>query len=293
LALSKPQLAECKRKFCASPVGQLLNNSLKPVSALTGGLIGGCCLTGPSPGDLAKPGPEGAAAKIQLDEAEAKARRAAVRYLGTVDCHYWPDVAEPALIGALRADRSECVRLEAALALGRGCCCTKRTIAALELTVNGSDRDGNFAETSERVRAAAAAALAHCLSCFAEVREKLPDEPSRHVSLPPGRKAQTAAAPDVPGFTDYYRQVDRVPMSEWVEAAKRSLDRTTHLNVQGAAAQQGSGNSVFEIVARAIAPAPKSANPVEGPEPPTAAEAEAGRLRPVSATADPRPNANR
>src|SRR5207237_2362732 len=120
------------------------------------------------PADLAKPSdsPAGAAAKIKADEAAAKARREAVRYLGTVDCHYWPE-AQDALINALRADRNECVRLEAAWVLGRGCCCTKKTIVALSITVAGSDRDGNPYEDSDRVKAAAAAALAHCLGCLA------------------------------------------------------------------------------------------------------------------------------
>src|SRR5256885_11485017 len=35
---------------------------------------------------------ETTAAKIKADEAGANARRAAVRYLGTVDCHYYPEI---------------------------------------------------------------------------------------------------------------------------------------------------------------------------------------------------------
>lgn len=101
---------------------------------------------------------EAAAAKIKGDEAGAKSRRAAVHYLGTVDCHYYPE-AEAALIGALRADRNEAVRLEAVLALGSGYCRTKRTMDALNLVVSGSEQDGNPAETSARVRQAAALAL--------------------------------------------------------------------------------------------------------------------------------------
>ena len=37
---------------------------------------------------------------IQADEAGAKAHRANVRYLGTVDCRYWPEATE-GLINAL------------------------------------------------------------------------------------------------------------------------------------------------------------------------------------------------
>src|SRR5262245_11179357 len=33
------QKAECKEKICKSMIGQLLNNSLKPASAFTGGVI--------------------------------------------------------------------------------------------------------------------------------------------------------------------------------------------------------------------------------------------------------------
>src|SRR5262249_35354741 len=154
---------------------QLLNNSLNPARALSGGMIPNPC-PDYSAADLAKPptSAEGAAAAIKKDEAESKARRAAVRYLGTVDCNYWPE-AKKALINSLRADKNECVRLEAAMALGHGCCCNRDTIRALTLTVTGSKEDGNPAEDCERVKAAAMAALEHCLSCYVEterVKEK-------------------------------------------------------------------------------------------------------------------------
>src|SRR5439155_6841449 len=78
LGLSKDQLAGCKAKLCATPLGQLLANMMKPVSAMSGGLIGNCCpplITA----DLAKPADsaEGAAARIEADEAGAAARKAA------------------------------------------------------------------------------------------------------------------------------------------------------------------------------------------------------------------------
>ena len=71
-----------------------------------------------------------AAAKIKQEEMAAHARCDAVKYLATVDCHWYPE-AEAALICALRTDRSECVRYEAAVALNNGCCCTKKTVEAL------------------------------------------------------------------------------------------------------------------------------------------------------------------
>lgn len=178
LCLSPEQKAACKEAFCDSTFGQLMNNSLKPVSALTGGVLPGCCPPVRA-SDLLKPAnsAEGAASQIKKDEAESKARRAAARYLGTVDCRYWPE-AQEALIASLRADRNECVRLEAAYSLARGCCCSKETMTALILTVTGSREDGNPCEPSERVRTAAEFALKRCLDCYVEVkRVPTPPEP--------------------------------------------------------------------------------------------------------------------
>jgi hypothetical protein len=163
------QTAACKAKLCATPIVQLMSNSLAPASAFTGGIIGSCCPT-IDPADLLKdPGSaEGAAALVKKDEADAKKRREAIRYLATADCHFWPE-AKMAIINALRRDKNECVRLEAAIALGTGCCCNRETIRALTLTVSCSDEDGAPIDCSMRVKAAAAAALDHCLCCFVDV----------------------------------------------------------------------------------------------------------------------------
>ena len=127
------QCAACRAKICNCKLGQLFNNMLQPAGALTGGIVGPFC---PSinAADLAKPpdSAEGAAARVKLDEADAENRRAAIRYMAGADCHYWPEVTE-ALIGSLRADLNECVRLDAALALGRGCCCNRATMRALTM----------------------------------------------------------------------------------------------------------------------------------------------------------------
>src|SRR5262249_53965185 len=142
---------------------------MAPLSAFTGGLFRPLCPPNAViAADLAKPPDSalGAAARVKADEAEAAARRAAVRYPGTVDCRYRPQ-AQEALAHALRADRNECVRWEAAMALGSGCCCTPVTINALTITVSGSGEDGNPPEVSERVRWAAEAALEQCLAHFA------------------------------------------------------------------------------------------------------------------------------
>jgi hypothetical protein len=118
---------KCKKRCCESMFGQLIGSMLRPVRLMTGGLWKPHCPTPDmaNPEDLKKAAdtPAGAAARIKQEEAEAKARRADVRYLGTVDCNRYPE-AEKALIKALRTDRNECVRFEAALALGNGCCCT-------------------------------------------------------------------------------------------------------------------------------------------------------------------------
>src|SRR5439155_18956912 len=70
LGISKDQMAACKAKLCQTPLGGLLNNMLKPVSAMSGGLVGPCCPT-INVADLAKPADsaEGAAARVQADEA--------------------------------------------------------------------------------------------------------------------------------------------------------------------------------------------------------------------------------
>jgi hypothetical protein len=72
------KMAACKAKLCASALGQMINNSLRPASAMSGGLIPLCC-PAVSPADLAKPADSaaGAAARLEQDEIEAKARREA------------------------------------------------------------------------------------------------------------------------------------------------------------------------------------------------------------------------
>ena len=177
LGISKANHAACKAKICASPLGQMLNNGTRQMSAMTGGIIPQLCPpNNPSAADLAQPGAQGVAAQVQADEAAAKARVAAIEYLATVDCKRWPE-AKTALIDGLRADRNECVRFAAARALGTGCCCNKDTIDALTLTVKRSEKDGNPAETSPRVLAAALLALNHCVSCYEEPPSQPPERP--------------------------------------------------------------------------------------------------------------------
>ena len=108
-----------------------------PMAAMTGGFIPALCPVAPSASQIAALNAASArsaaatAAKIKASEADAKARVAAVEYLGTVDCTRWKE-ATTALVNALRADPNECVRYAAAQALNSGCCCNKQTMEALE-----------------------------------------------------------------------------------------------------------------------------------------------------------------
>lgn len=273
----KSWLAGCKERFCASQFGLLVTNSMQPLSALSGGILGTCCPPGPSAADLAKPptSAQGAAARIMQDEAEAKARRAAVKYLGTVDCHYWPE-AEAGLINALRADRNECVRFEAALALGRGCCCTKNVIEALSIVVSGSDRDGNPSETSERVRGAAAFALDHCVARLAVVVEAGPAGAEKPVETPAGEKpaepgpnkAAVGKAEDL--LPVHYRRIQVKPLKEFVTQARQAFDQA-HASAVVVNPTGRRPQSVTEIIERAVSesfPAEKGPGYAATPPPP-------------------------
>src|ERR1051326_3371438 len=214
LGISKEQKAKCKEKFCKTQIGILISNMTAMPSAMSGGLLPRCCSGLPTAADLAAPGAVGAAAAIKADEAAAKERRMAVRFLSTVDCHYWPEAAD-AMIAALRTDRNECVRWEAAMAMGSGCCCNKKIIAALLIASQGSDEDSNPYEISERVKAAAFDSLQHCLmTCeeYAKV-EEVPEgsgsgeKPPRESSnRKPAELPHLEGCPPIP-LTPYYAKL--------------------------------------------------------------------------------------
>jgi hypothetical protein len=202
--ISKANCAACKAKLCNSQIGQMMNSALGPVSAISGGMIPQFCPTTPSAADIAALEKSGAspavvtAAKIKADEADAKARVAAVEYLGTVDCNYWPE-AQKALLTALRKDRNECVRYAAARVLSNGCCCGKETIRSLTITVmgqgaigpKGKTEDGEPAESSERVRCAAMVALQTCV-------QNAPPEPEAPVPTGEGPFKPPVTRPEGP-----------------------------------------------------------------------------------------------
>ncbi len=251
LGVSKPQLEACRQKKCATPCGQFINKLTMPLTAFTGGIIPPYCGPMPSPADLADEGAVGAAAKIKAEEAQAKARKAAMRYLGTVDCSRFPD-AQGALIKGLRGDTNECVRFEAALALGNGCCCTKATMEALSVSAACSDRDGLPREYSDRVRAASVSALQQCLSCYVDpnppkvekaiegkpeegIRDdrkpeeiKVPADPknaSDDAENKDSSKQESKEKAPRPVGMAYYAKVNAVPRDQIVEEARRVVEK--------------------------------------------------------------------
>ena len=225
------------------------------------------------------------------DEAEPRSGRAAVRYLGTVDCHYWPE-AEDALVASLRGDRNECVRWEAAMALGSGCCCTKKTIEALTIVTSCSDRDGAPKETSNRVHAAAAAALDHCLACFCNVAAPaatttpppppvegtkpptegvtppLPVTPAAPVTeasakpISPGdikpatglNPQSTKDAPKRPVGPDYYARIAKAPLAAVLAEARRVAEQRHNQPIVSDTPFAAQGHTVAALMSYASGP---------------------------------------
>jgi hypothetical protein len=222
-----------------------------------------------------------------------------VRYLGTVDCHWYPE-AEAALVAALRTDTNECVRLEAALALSRGCCCTKAVVEALTISVTASTRDKNPSETSPRVRAVAFVALQRCLACPAPAGEETPPEapepaPEPREKVPPPREKVPEPREKVPepgektvltslterALPAYYRTLDRTPRAAILAEARRAVTELEQAQLAAGAAAAAPPALMlptgdrdllsilrFSWAAPALAPAPTTAEP-----PPAAADA--------------------
>lgn len=231
-----------KAKICACPCGQFIQNMTKPLNLMLGGMLCPPCCPPISDADKKMPSttPQGACAKIMQEEMEMPARRKAVQCLARVDCHWFPE-AEAALITALRADVNECVRLEAAMVLGNGCCCTKRIIEALTITVTGSKKDGNPSENSERVKSAALGSLLHCLSCYVEEVEEQPRPEKPPDKAPPGKPP--AEKPPVAGFkidgshlTYYYEEIKNTPPARILENSRKVAVAANTLAPAGIAA---------------------------------------------------------
>ncbi|MEZ6087628.1 MAG: hypothetical protein R3C05_06305 [Pirellulaceae bacterium] len=182
-------LASAKRSACAhfraSPIGKLAAGFRKPLSTLTGGMVPS--EKAPHPDEQMQPGPEGTAAQIKTVEVQAPKRQAAVQALQKVDIRYHPE-AEGTLVGALRADPSDCVRLEAAKTIAGLPVCSKSLCKALEVSVAGTDVDGNPGEMNPAVRTQASIA-SHCQLCApqsvepADQRPEYPDSPIQQASV--------------------------------------------------------------------------------------------------------------
>lgn len=256
--ISRAGHAACKERLCNSQIGQMMNNAIAPISGVTGGLIPQFCSTVPTAADVAAlaAGVENgtvspavaAAAKIKAEEADAKARVAAVEYLGTVDCNYFPS-AQKGILTALRTDTNECVRYAAARVLSNGCCCSKDTIDNLTITVmglaavkpNGKTPDENPPETSERVRCAAMIALQHCLASLPPdpvdetIPPEVPEGPVAPEATPPLPEGPTASAAsllktrDTIKRTAYLKALNKKPMAAVVRDANRALAIFTKL----------------------------------------------------------------
>jgi hypothetical protein len=166
-------------------------------------------------------GVENTAAKFKAEEANVAARCAAVRYLGTLDYHYYPE-AEDALVYHLRTDRNEGVRYEAALTLGKSCCFSNNTLAALLIAVQGNDADGNPSETSDRVKAVAMQALQHftCLLATVPDFQKQPEtSPGPTAQAEAGNQSASGVQPA--GY--YSQQVPRQLTSDLFDQACRVI----------------------------------------------------------------------
>lgn len=221
LGLSKAQKAACLQQICQNPLlGPATNAMLAPMTLMTGGLFSGLCPPSSAFGAGGSPAQQVASA-VAADEASAKERVAAVEYLATVDCHYWPDVEE-AIIASLRTDRNECVRYAAAKALISGCCCGKKTIEALTIVVNRTDKDGNPSENSDRVVAAACMALQRCLAVYCKETQLVPEElPEALPEESNGREPATASGDAMNGFaTELARLPGPLPLDVTKKASE-------------------------------------------------------------------------
>jgi hypothetical protein len=261
---------KCQAKLCASQMGQMLGSLASgPMASVTGGFLPSLC---PPPGTIppGAGGPNSAASTasaIQASEANAKARVAAMEYLGTVDCTRWPEAKE-ALINGLLRDPNECVRFAAARALNSGCCCSKEVIEALRTCVAGESKKGIPPETSCRVKAAAFTALQNCLT---RVPEDLPPEtkpptpegpPPSLTPVPPtpeSPRAQrpasnthiaTAYTPPRRGPMTFEEELQHKTFAQTVDEARHTLIRVAQ-NPRPPAVMPPGHRSLFGALAKA------------------------------------------
>ena len=135
------QKHSCRTSYCNSPLGPMMSAADWPILQVSGSqsAIAGQQEVPAGDARAAADNLSGLAAMIKQDEEDAKKRQANIRFLGTVDCSYWPEAAD-ALCSALRKDKNECVRYEAALAMHGDCCCNPKSMEALKNCVLGRYR---------------------------------------------------------------------------------------------------------------------------------------------------------
>ena len=140
-----------------------------------------------------------AAMAIRADEMSVERRRAAIQYLASIDCAFNPE-AEAGLLTALRSDRHESVRYEAAVALCNSWCWTTKTIAALGQSMTGGTADGHPGERSDRVRQAAWRALSYYAASIDPRPQTLPPQ----LPTTPVRRTSFDATPAEPINKGFY-----------------------------------------------------------------------------------------
>lgn len=258
-ALSTTRQNVCQ-KFKHSALGGLIAEMRKPLSAITGGMVAPAAA--PSAQEVAAAGPQGTAAQIQAIKIDAPKRVAAIQQLKGVDVRYHPEAAQT-LIAALRADPSDCVRLEAARSIATLRTCTKPIAEALRICVEGTETDGNPAELSPAVKQQAAMALACCLNCLSdspaapatETRPEFPVAPASFTTAAKSSSSQVTFATLTPSSGNYYTRIANVPRAQIAGSANRALQNHAHLltdkGANPAAAadlqQPQTPNGLFEI----------------------------------------------
>jgi hypothetical protein len=217
------QIQQCKDKCCKTQIGQLMNNGLKPIGALTGGLLGPMCPTSPF-GDLLAAGTAEAARA-------SRPTRLPPRPAGPrcATSPRWTVATGPKAATRLSARARRPQRVSAGKRRWRwaAAAAATRRFCALAIVVSGLEADGNPAEVSLRVKAAAAASLDRCPACVAplpppilppvkEDKKEKPPRLRRTSGHTPQRccDACDAAARGSPSLS-YYHKLDKVSMSRW------------------------------------------------------------------------------
>lgn len=245
-ALSTTKTNICQ-KFKNSPLGGLVAEMRKPLSAITGGMVQPTAA--PTQADVAAAGPQGTAAQIQAIKVDAPKRVGAIQQLKGIDVRYHPEAAQT-LIAALRADPSDCVRLEAARTIATLRTCTKPIAEALRVCVEGAETDGNPAELSPAVQRQAAMALSCCLNCLSDsqsptVPETRPEYPVSQAGFVPdtfNADHGVVHARLTTASSNYYQQVAQAPRDLVAQVAHRTLSQHQSLLVdplQGVTADNG------------------------------------------------------